>query len=64
MTLPRLHTPRRDGAFVRFTSWRGSSHSDDREIIFRNMTRSYMDPKGFAKGFLGFRLARDEEREG
>lgn len=42
--------------------WRGSSHSDDDVIVRRNMTRAYMDPKGFTKVFLGFRLAHDEEK--
>jgi hypothetical protein len=47
----------------RLEAWRGSSHSDDGVIIKRNMARAYMDPKGFTKVFLGFRLALDDEEQ-
>ena len=53
----------REAAFIEWERWRGSSHSDDAPILLRNIHRSYMDPKGFTKTFLGFRLARDEERD-
>ena len=63
MTSPKLERVRRDAEFIEWEAWRGSFYSDDDEIIRRNMHRAYMDPKGFIKTFLGFRLARDEERE-
>lgn len=63
MTAPKLERARREVEFVEWEFWRGSSYSDDGPIILRNMHRSYMDPKSFIKTFLGFRLARDEERQ-
>ena len=63
MTSPKMERVRKETEFIEWEAWRGSSHSDDGPIILRNMHRSYMDPKGFTKTFLGFRLARDEERE-
>ena len=58
MTSPTLERPNTDPPFIEFASWRGSFYSDDEQIVLRNMHRSYMDPKGFNKPFLGFRLAR------
>lgn len=46
----------------KWEGWRGSFYSDDDEIIRLNLKRSYLDPKGFNKPLLGFRLAHDEEK--
>ena len=59
MTSHLMERPEHDSAFITFSTWRGSTYSDDAVIILRNFGRSYMDPKGFKKVFLGFRLAKN-----